>query len=124
MQKHQTRGYGKASYETKSDGTQILRDYFQESKRNLIVQAPLLKDIEITHGSYEKYTDVKGALIYCDPPYANTKSYNQKVKFDHDKFWQWVRDMSEHNIVLVSEESAPSDFDILWEQEVIRSSKK
>lgn len=114
-------GYGKASYETKADGTKILRDYFQEAKRNLIEQTPLLKDIEITQGSYDKYSEVKGALIYCDPPYKDTKPYNQKVTFDHDAFWQWVRDMSEHNIVLVSEESAPEDFDILWEQEVTRS---
>ena len=114
-------GYGKPSYEKKADGTQIYRDYFQEAKRNLLEQAPLLRDIEINHGGYEQYTDVKGALIYCDPPYANTKSYNRKLVFDHDKFWQWVRDMSKHNIVLVSEESAPPDFDVLWEQEVTRS---
>ena len=114
-------GYGKASYETKADGTKILRDYFQEAKRNLIEQAPLLKEIEIKHGSYEMYSDVKGALIYCDPPYMDTKSYNRKIDFDHTKFWQWVRDMSTNNIVLVSEENAPDDFDILWEQEVTRT---
>ena len=114
-------GYGKSTYETKADGTKILRDYFQEARRNLIEQTPLLKDIEINHGSYEQYSDVKGALIYCDPPYANTKSYNRKIEFDHDKFWQWIRDMSKENIVLVSEESAPDDFDIIWEQEVTRS---
>lgn len=114
-------GYGKTSYETKADGTKILRDYFQEAKRNLQEQAPLLKDIEINQCSYEQYSDIKGALIYCDPPYANTKSYNRKVEFDHDKFWQWVRYMSKNNIVLVSEESAPSDFDVLWEQDVVRT---
>lgn len=113
--------FAKPVWEVKEDGTKTYRNYYQESKRNIIEQAPLLKDIKITQGSYEKYSDVKNALIYCDPPYAGTKSYNRRVTFDHSRFWQWVRDMSENNIVLVSEETAPLDFDILWEQEVTRT---
>lgn len=114
-------GFGKPTWEEKPDGTKIYRNYYKEAKQNLIEQSTLLKDIEISQCSYEYYSNIKGALIYCDPPYKDTKHYDRKLGFDHDKFWQWVRDMSENNIVLVSEEQAPSDFDILWEQEVNRT---
>lgn len=32
-----------------------------------------------------------------------------------------MREWSKNNIVLISEENAPDDFDILWEQEVSRT---
>ena len=53
-----------------------------------------------------------GALIYCDPPYRNTTSYHKKSvgEFDHDTFWDWVRELSKNNIVYVSEYNAPPDF--------------
>lgn len=57
---------------------------------------------------YTKYNDVKGALIYCDPPYAKTTKYSNG--FDSTEFWNWVRKMSKDNIVLVSECQAPDDF--------------
>jgi DNA adenine methylase len=47
-------------------------------------------------------------LIYCDPPYAKTTKYSSD--FDSSKFWDWVREMSKDNIVLVSECQAPDDF--------------
>lgn len=112
-------GYAKPTYEKKKDGTEILRNYYQECKRNIEKQAKDLIDVEIYHGSYEIYSDIKGALLYCDPPYKGTKEYGRK--FDHDKFWEWVRQMSKNNIVLVSEETAPDDFEVLWEQEVKRT---
>ena len=52
-------------------------------------------------------------LIYCDPPYANTKKYESD--FDHVKFWNWVRIMSKDGrYVYVSEYEAPSDFKCIW----------
>lgn len=113
--------FAKPVYEEKADGSKSYRNYYQEAKRNLIEQAPLLKDIDITCNNYDVYGDVKDALIYCDPPYENTKTYSRKNPFDHSKFWDWVRKMSKNNIVLVSEENAPDDFEVLWEQEVTRT---
>lgn len=114
-----TGGYAKPSYETKKDGTKILRNYYQECKRNILKQAENLRNVEIYQGSYEMYSNVRGALIYCDPPYKDTKAYNNS--FDHDKFWEWVRQMSNYNMVLVSEETAPADFDIIWQQSIKRT---
>ncbi len=55
----------------------------------------------------------KPYIIYCDPPYAGATSY--KTKFNHIKFWEWVREVSVDNYVLVSEYVAPEDFNVLWE---------
>ena len=43
--------------------------------------------------------------------------------FDYDEFWNYVRWLSAHNTVLVSELNAPDDFKVIWEQEVSRSIK-
>lgn len=56
------------------------------------------------------------ALIYCDPPYAHS---GQQVKnlsfvFDHEQFWEWVRQQSKHHTVVVSETQAPADFVAVW----------
>lgn len=50
-------------------------------------------------------------LIYCDPPYAQSKNYYNAPSFDHAKFYQWCRDMSTAgHTVLVSETQSPDDF--------------
>lgn len=61
--------------------------------------------------SYDEFNPT-GALIYCDPPYKNTTSYHKKSvgEFDHNKFWDWVRELSKTNEVYVSEYTAPDDF--------------
>lgn len=60
----------------------------------------------------------KHALIYCDPPYANTTGYKGQGKFDHDKFWDtahtWV---AAGATVLVSELTAPPAWLTVWQQE-------
>ena len=62
-------------------------------------------------------------MIYCDPPYQGTKQYANATQFDYEKFWQWCRDMSKNNIVIISEQNAPDDFTCIWQQEVSRSIK-
>ena len=56
-------------------------------------------------------------MIFCDLPYEGTTSYKTGA-FDHDKFWQWCRDMSKNNVVFVSEYEAPDDFICVWQGEV------
>lgn len=36
-------------------------------------------------------------------------------------FWEFIRNLSKDNIVLVSEETAPEDFTVVWEKTVLRS---
>lgn len=39
-------------------------------------------------------------------------------------FWNWVRKISKKNFVVISEQNAPDDFDIIWEKEVTRTTNK
>lgn len=101
-----------------------IRNYFQESIRNFKKQIPRLKDIVFENKAYYE-TNAKNCLIYCDPPYAHSIKYSQP--FDNEKFWQWCRNMSKDNIVIISEYSAPEDFVCIWEKEIkvhIRNNKK
>lgn len=102
------------------------RFYFQEARNNMEKQAPNLKGIEFYISNYYDLNNIDGAVIYCDPPYANTKHYGyaKQEKMDYERFWNWVRELSKNNYVFVSEQTAPEDFDVLWEQEVKRTCGK
>jgi site-specific DNA-adenine methylase len=102
------------------------RNYFAEARRNLEAQAPNLEGIIFKCQEYQDLEPVSGAVIYLDPPYQNTKTYgyaNQK-QMDYTHFWDWVRELSKDNYVFISEQSAPDDFEVVWEQEVTRTTNK
>lgn len=100
------------------------RDYVAESYRNAIKQSPKLKGVTFVQSSYEELPlNSDNCLIYCDPPYQGTTSY--KDQFDHIKFWQWCREMSDRgHIVFISEYNAPDDFKCLWQKEIVSSLTK
>lgn len=102
------------------------RDYYREAYKNLAAQAPLLSGITFKVQNYWELGDVKGAVIYLDPPYQNTKFYGyaNEEKMDYNKFWEWVRSISKYNSVFVSEQVAPEDFEVVWEKEVTRQCNK
>lgn len=77
----------------------------------------IVSKVKFSSGEYnEIHKGVKNFIIYCDPPYQSTKEnryYDETLKlqkFDHSSFWEWCRKMSKHNLVLVSNFTAPSDF--------------
>lgn len=123
-------GYSKSGYEKTKNGLRY-RDYYRESKDNLLKQAPLLRGIEFHCSDYRSFDgyakDFDGkhkALIYCDPPYANTKKFANSQNFDYDDFWETMRHWSKiGSIVYISELQAPDDFECVWEQSVSRSIK-
>lgn len=115
-------GYAKAGYEKTKNGLRF-RDYYREAKDNLMNQAPNLKGIEFRDCDYKRIINPRGCVFYCDPPYANTKQYKNAANFDYDEFWQTMRDWSKNNIVIISEQNAPDDFEVIWEQPVSRSIK-
>lgn len=74
-----------------------------------------LSGVQFKFGSYTQFSNLEGYVIYCDPPYQDSECrYNntsgKQYKFNHQEFWNWVRFMSDKNIVFVSEYMAPSDF--------------
>lgn len=98
-----------------------VRNYYDEAKRNLLEQIPRLQDIEYRCQDYTHYSDVEGCLFYLDPPYKDTTQYGSSKGFNHDKFWGWVKKISEKNIVLISEHEAPLNIECVWQQEVKRT---
>ncbi len=83
--------------------------YAATSKRSLLKQLPLIRDVEFVQGLYNEHSP-EGMLIYCDPPYANTTQYGAFDGFDHKSFWDKMREWSKCNTVVVSEYEAPEDF--------------
>lgn len=68
-----------------------------------------LAKVEFANMDYTDYEFREGDVVYCDPPYRNTRCYGHtKEKFDHNKFWEWAR--TRDYPVYVSEYSAPDDF--------------
>lgn len=93
-------------------------NFAADGRRALLRQAPLLKGISFSCGSYETLIYPEGSIIYCDPPYFGAKGYGT-TKFDHVRFWAWVRSMTAAgHAVFVSEHSAPEDFRCVWSKEV------
>lgn len=92
------------------------RNIYQERVKNLKEDSPLLKDIEITCCDYQNFSDYKNCVFYFDPPYKDTKQYS-KQSIDYDSFYDFLRKLSENNIVLVSEYNMPEDFKCIWQKE-------
>ena len=113
-------GYAQSGYEKTKTGTRY-RDYYQEAKRNLERQTPNLKGTRFEVSNYIDLNPGAWQMIYCDPPYKGTKQYGSSRDFNHAEFWDWCREMSERNIVLVSEHIARDDFECIWSQEVERT---
>lgn len=98
------------------------RDYVNEQIRNTLKQIPLIKDIKFIHCSYDELEIPDNSIIYCDPPYQNTKQYSTSKNFDYDKFWEWCREMTRKgHSVFISEYNAPNDFECVWSKEVTNS---
>ncbi len=91
------------------------RNYYEEAVKNVLKQAERIKNIIFAEADYKRLA-VTNALIYCDPPYEGTTGYHNS--FDHQAYWEWVRKMSENNIVLCSEYSAPPDFECIWQKQL------
>lgn len=93
------------------------RDPRKEALNDIKNIAPLLQknNVKIYNKSYDSFNP-KNALIYCDPPYLGTAGYSTG-DFDHKKFWKKIRQWSDNgNICVISEETAPEDFVVIWEQ--------
>ena len=107
-------GAGLATY----NGTN--RDPRKEALNDIKNIAFLLQknNVNIYNKSYDSFNP-NNALIYCDPPYFNRAGYSTG-DFNHKKFWDKIRQWSDNNICVISEETAPKDFDVIWQQDYTR----
>lgn len=117
IKKYENLGYRFVSEENVGEG------YLKLNFRDPIVpEENNTTDIQFQCGDYEElYSDKVDCLFYCDIPYKGTKQYGSSKNFDYDRFWNWAENMSERNIVLVSEHEAPSEWECIWQQEVKRT---
>lgn len=102
------------------------RDYIGENIANTMRQVESLRNVEFIRSSYDNYELLSHippeSIIYCDPPYKNTKQYSSSINFNHDLFWEWCRlRVREGHKVFVSEQTAPNDFVCVWEKTVKRT---
>ena len=95
------------------------RNFWAETKRNALKQSPKIQNVQFICDSYENL-DFENCLIYCDPPYQNTKWYKKNCVpvMDYDRLFEWCREQAKKNIVFVSEYNAPDDFECVWQGEV------
>ena len=75
-----------------------------------------MKDIKFECKDFKEIKDIKGYVIYCDPPYRGTAKYKTE-EFPYEEFYNWCREMSRDNIVLISEYNMPEDFECIWQKE-------
>jgi DNA adenine methylase len=97
------------------------RDYLKEFKTSIAKIKPVITKTTV-HFKNKDFTkfDPKNMLVYCDPPYKETQGYSTGT-FDHQVFWDTMRTWSKENCVFISEESAPSDFKVIWSRKKFRS---
>ena len=66
-------------------------------------QLQQLQQLQFTALDYHAFSDVKGAVLYCDPPYENTDASGYKTApFDSAEFYEWAASMAQNNVVLIS----------------------
>lgn len=106
--------------------------YFKHKQSKLLTQIKRIQDIaeilhennvDITPKNYDQFSQLKGYIIYCDPPYMNSgqRYYDEKgIKrtFDTDEFWKWCDKMSKHNIVFISEYSTLFNIEPIYSKNV------
>lgn len=93
------------------------RNYYIEYCNNLDKQRGNLKNIEFICSDYKNiiFPD-EPCIIYCDPPYFNTKKYKYN-NIDYNEFWDWCRELSKKHFIYISSFEAPEDFKCIWQKE-------
>lgn len=83
-----------------------------------------LEHLQITNYSYEAFSDIKGGILYLDPPYEGTTISGYRINsFDSVAFYDWAFWMAKKNIVLLSSyKVSDSRFGVAYEFETARSS--
>ena len=95
-------------------------NYALQSKKSLLNDMIYLPNTEFTCLDYRDVDIPNGSIVYADPPYANTTTY-QGQKFDSEAFWEYMRQISKNNQVFISEQTAPDDFECIWEKPFTRT---
>lgn len=105
--------FGGYARHNKNDFTEQIQ---RGSIKNLKKQYDDLKDVKFECKDFREIKNIKGYVIYCDPPYKGATKYSTK-EFPYDEFYNWCREMSKDNVVLISEYNMPEDFKCIWQKD-------
>lgn len=107
----QTETYRNAARLFNVERLQQLGQLEQLEQLERLQQLGRLQQLEITNKDYRAFTDVKGAIIYLDPPYENSDvgGYSDSKQFNHAEFYNWAAEMARENIVLLSSYTVSDD---------------
>ena len=104
------------------------RNYCLNAKNSNLKILPKIQDVIFYNLDYKDVEIPIGSLVYCDIPYKNSTQYSIKEvgKFNHDEFYQWVRDNSNIYDIYISEykDNIPNDFQIVWEKNTKKSARQ
>lgn len=92
------------------------RNYAMNAHNVILKQLSKIQNVKFSCRDYRD-CNPQNALVYCDPPYANTTKYDFFDGFNNDEFWEIMRKWSENNKVFISEYVAPEDFECVLEIE-------
>ena len=100
------------------------RNYCMNAKNSNNKILKDIMDVKFYNFNYDEVPIAEGSLVYCDIPYKDTTTYckSEVGEFNHEEFYNWVRNNSNKYDIYVSEykQNIPNDFMIVWE----RKSKK
>lgn len=105
--------FGGYARHNKYDNTEQIQ---RGSIKNLKKQYNDLKNVKFDCKDFREIKNIQDYVIYCDIPYRNTTKYKTE-KFPYEEFYDWCREMSKDNIVLISEYNMPEDFKCIWQKE-------
>jgi len=99
------------------DDLENMKNQSRRSYNSVMEQIKKLDTVVFYNKNYWELDIPENSIIYCDPPYEGTTKY--KDGFDHEKYWNWVREMvDKRHEVFCSEYNAPEDFVCIWEKEL------
>ena len=65
------------------------RNYYEGRVTTAKKDLPLIKNINFIYGDFSIINNFSNAVIYCDPPYLNTKQYDGQ-NFNYESFYKEV----------------------------------
>lgn len=83
-----------------------------DSWGNIARQLPSMAGVWLACADYRGLR-VRGAVVYCDPPYRGVGKYPGLEPFDSEEFWTVARGWARDNTVLVTERAAPEGVELL-----------
>ena len=96
-------------YERYLDYQAQIRKQAQRAELEIITRQNEIERLQSLQSLQSDYTQIpipRGALIYCDPPYANTDC-GRYSGFDSERFYRWAE---KQDNIFISEYSMPENF--------------